>query len=240
MQHVLKIAAYNWTSLLELTLLTFNQVEFMIHEQRSPDNFQDTGAAKATSPFKYIDRKKWSRDMSYLHSSIYALNGFRRRLGYFEDDIDRVIEQLTPQDAPSTNSPLALAGAIKDFTAISSRLRLYKARTEALSSTADDIVNLRSAAKSLEDSAFNLRLAIFIAIMFPATLVAALLSMGDGFKPGDGEFWIFWAAAAPLTVLMLLLVVGLEGSWEFLRGSIGQFQLGRGGKGRKDVEGLAD
>ncbi|KAF2737893.1 hypothetical protein EJ04DRAFT_415899, partial [Polyplosphaeria fusca] len=200
-QHVLRIAAYTWTSALELILLTLNQAEFMAHEERTPHRYNNTTTSNPSSLFPAaVDNNKWKQEIARLYNSILVLNTFRRRLAFFEDDIDRVLEQLDANSAPDPSSPAptTLAAARKDFLALSTRIRLYKSRVDALASSTDEIVSLRSAAKGLDDGAFNLRIAVFAATVLPATLVAALLSMADGFKPGDERFWIFWAVAVPL------------------------------------------
>lgn len=89
-------------------------------------------------------------------------------------------------------------------------------------------MNLRSVAKSLDDSAFNLRLAVFAAIVFPATFVAAMFGMSDGFKPGDGEFWVFWVTSVPLILMMVVVVLGRGFS---IKGVIEWFGAGMGHEG---------
>jgi Mg2+ and Co2+ transporter CorA len=48
----------------------------------------------------------------------------------------------------------------------------------------------------------GLKLAALSAIFFPITLVAAIFSMGENFKPGAKLFWIPWVVAVPLVFLM--------------------------------------
>lgn len=198
--YALKIAAYHWTNLLELILLTLNQGEFVADEERHP--------ARYVSELFANNHALWKRKIAGLYEAIWYFNIFRRRLAFFEDDLDLALERLNPHDAYVDGLPSALRDATIDFKALLARLRLYKARADALGSTADEIVNMRGAAKSLDDSAFNLRLAIFAAVVFPGTFVAAIFGMSDGFKPGDGRFWIFWVVSIPLIVLMVGVVAG--------------------------------
>lgn len=207
--YVLKVVAYHWTNLLELILLTMNQAEFVADEGRHPENFMGDPGAQ-TKLFATNNYKLWKKQISQLYVGIWYFNIFRRRMAFYEDDLDLAIEALNPR-SDASDLPEALKGASIDFQTLQARLRLYKARADMLASTADEIVNLRSAAKSLDDSAFNLRLAIFAAIVFPGTFIAALFGMSDGYKPGDEQFWIFWVVSVPLIALMIPIIVG--GSW---------------------------
>jgi hypothetical protein len=204
MDYVLKIAAYHWTSLLELVLLTLNQGEFVADEERNPGRY-------VTELFASSERA-WKSKISKLYESIWYLNIFRRRLAFFEDDLDLALERLNPCDVYIENLPTALRDASVDFKSLLTRLRLYKTRAEALASTADEIVNMRGAAKSLDDSTFNLRLAIFAAVVFPSTFIASIFGMSDGYKPGDDQFWVFWVVSIPLVFIMVAVVAGW-GSW---------------------------
>ncbi|KAF2465899.1 uncharacterized protein BDR25DRAFT_80860 [Lindgomyces ingoldianus] len=222
MQYVLKIVAYHWTNTLELFLVTLNQAEFLADEGRY-QQLEEGG--DAVSGIFTDDYHKWKKEISRLYVAIYSLNVFRRRLAYFEDDVELNLERLGCKPdgtlyspfADAQNLPLALQDAMMDFSAIAGRVKLYKDRADALASTADEIVNLRGAAKSLDDGAFNLRLAVLAAVVFPPTLIAALFGMSDGFKPGDGQFWIFWAVSIPSVIFMVIIVLRWDTISSFLR-----------------------
>ena len=74
---------------------------------------------------------------------------------------------------------------------LASRLRPLRERANKLSSVANDIASLRAAFQAIEDSASGLSLSILATVIFPFTLVASMLSMGDHFGPGKSQFWIF-------------------------------------------------
>ncbi|ORY18704.1 hypothetical protein BCR34DRAFT_292373 [Clohesyomyces aquaticus] len=203
--------------MLELFLLTLNQGEFIADAGRY--QARDNGGDIGPSIFAH-DHKSWRKKTERLYRAIYCLNIFRRRLAYFEDDLQLNLERLgcgpsgSPwrESTPSKKMPSAIEDANMDLSAALARLKLYKSRADALTSQADEIVNLRAADKSLEDGAFNLRLAVLAAIVFPATLIAALLGMSDGFKPGDGQFWVFWVVSIPAVLIMVFFVLRPDSS----------------------------
>lgn len=43
-------------------------------------------------------------------------------------------------------------------------------------------------------------------ILLPISIVCSVLSMNDDFEPGQRLFWVFWAAAVPLTLLTFVII----------------------------------
>jgi Mg2+ and Co2+ transporter CorA len=173
---------------------TLSRVEFM-----SRDEGRSVGESAST--------KKWAKDVQALGPSWEDLTVFRARLMWYEDEMMLNLERLgIAQDGTTTwsdqNGPNSLKAAKKDFYAAFLRLRLYKSRADNLTSIVTDLVNLRGAVQSLEVGRLGLKLGVLSAIFFPITLVAAIFSMGENFKPGAKLFWIPWVVAVPLVFLM--------------------------------------
>ncbi|KAH7159356.1 hypothetical protein DER46DRAFT_611594 [Fusarium sp. MPI-SDFR-AT-0072] len=132
------------------------------------------------------------------------INYFRRQMVHFENVLNLNLERLginlaQPEDPKLL--PITLHDVQKDFLTIAPRLRSYRERVDNLSGIPDQLSSLHAAFKGIDDGAFGLRLSIFAAIVFPITLVAAVLSMGDEFLPGKSKFWIFFATSIPLCSL---------------------------------------
>lgn len=43
-------------------------------------------------------------------------------------------------------------------------------------------------------------------ILLPISIVSSILSMNEDFEPGQRLFWVFWAAAVPLTLLTMVVI----------------------------------
>lgn len=62
-------------------------------------------------------------------------------------------------------------------------------------------------------------------ILLPISIVSSVLSMNEDFEPGQPLFWVFWAAAVPLTLVTLVVIYAdkLAGAevWVQVGGSLG-------------------
>lgn len=147
----------------------------------------------------------WKTELTSISAATKDINYMLRQMNHFERAITLNIERLGVQlgcESVQDGLPRALADAQKDFLTISARLRPYRDRVYDLSSIANEVAGLRASFKSIQDGEQGLRLSLFAAIIFPLTLVASMLSMGDGYLPGQHNFWVFWAASVPLALVI--------------------------------------
>ena len=67
------------------------------------------------------------------------------------------------------------------------------------------VVQLLDARRSIAE-AVNVRRLTYIALVFvPLSWVATLFSMAEKYAPGSGDFWVYFATALPLLLLVLSL-----------------------------------
>lgn len=102
---------------------------------------------------------------------------------------------------------LALREAQQDFPTVHSGMSPLHQQVDALSAMADDLANLKVALKGIQDSDFGARLSVFASVVFPLTLVASILSMGDDYLPGRRNFWVFWASSLPPALVFALVML---------------------------------
>jgi Mg2+ and Co2+ transporter CorA len=160
-----------------------------------------------TSFGESFDTDDLRNELVDLGPRLQELSVFRSRLMWYEDEMILNLERLgIAQDGsknwPPSSQSLSLEAAKKDLYAAFLRLQLYKSRTDSLTGTVTDYVSLRGDLRSLSVERFGMRLTVLGAIFFPVTLVAAIFSMGENFKPGARQFWIPWVVAIPLVLLM--------------------------------------
>ena len=134
---------------------------------------------------------------------------------WYEDQMGLNLERLGVTDpdeaAPSSMASsssvgvrsTALAEARQNFLSLYRRLRQNKERADSLTGIVTDLISLRGALRGLEDGALGLRLSILGAVIFPITLIAAILSMGGDFAAGESKFWLLWAVSVPLVAIMV-------------------------------------
>lgn len=208
--YLLKHLAQHWISQLELINCTLAKGEYLSDDFQARLDKTTTGS-------------EWKAELVKINKINTDINYLRRQMNYFWRAMLLNIERLGIQvgsEQVDHDLPLALRGAQQDFLTIHTRMAPLRQRVDAVSAMANDLANLKAAFKGIQDSDFSSRLSIFASVVFPLTLVASILSMGDDFLPGKQDFWVFWASSLP-PVLMFALVMRygwrLDGVWQDLR-----------------------
>jgi hypothetical protein len=195
--YLLKYIAQHWTNQLELINCTVAKGEYF------SDDYQARIDDSLSGP-------QWKADLVKVNRIAKNINYMRRQMNYFWRAMVLNLERLGVQlgcENVDKGLSLALQGAQSDFLTINSRLQPLRERVEALTAIADNLANLRAAFKGINDGEFGLRLSLFASVVFPLTLVASILSMGDDFLPGKDKFWIFWVSSLPFVAVFAILLV---------------------------------
>lgn len=194
--YLLKHLAQHWTSQLELINCTLAKGEYL------SDDFQARLDKKTTG-------SEWKAELVKINRINTDINFLRRQMNYFWRAMFTNIERLGIQvgsEQVDKTLPIALRGAQQDFLTIHTRMAPLRQRVDAVSAMANDLANLKAAFKGIQDSEFGSRLSIFASVVFPLTLVASILSMGDDFLPGKKDFWVFWASSLPPVLVFALIM----------------------------------
>ncbi|KAK4641509.1 hypothetical protein QC761_501220 [Podospora bellae-mahoneyi] len=94
---------------------------------------------------------------------------------------------------------------LKDIKHVSSQLEHYSRSLEHMVPVATSMVQLFDSRRSIQEAA-NVSRLTFIALVFvPLSWVASLFSMSEDYSPGHKSFWVYFATALPVMILVLLL-----------------------------------
>jgi len=193
---LLKHIAQHWLSQLELINCTIAMGEY----------FSDDCQVKLDESLR---GDKWRAHLKMVSRITKDINYMRRQTTYFWRAMVYNLERLGVQlgnEQVDEDLPRALREAQKDFITLDARLEILRRRVDSLTVMATDLMNLCAAFKGIHDSEFNLRLGLFASLVFPLTLVASIFGMGDDFLPGQGNFWIYWAASVPLFIVSVVVI----------------------------------
>lgn len=203
--YLLKFVALSWD----------NHLEFIAYSVAQSEWFKDDHEASMDLESTMHD---WKNELTVISAASKDINTQRRKMAQFEQSITLNLERMGMHlGDPTVNKhlPLALKDAQNDFLAIHSRLKSLRARVDDLSTIVNEVSALRAAFKSIEDGANAFKLNLFLAIFFPLTLVATMLSMGGDYLPGEKNFWVFWASSVPLATIIgaVLMIDRFRSSW---------------------------
>lgn len=178
--YLLKYLATLWMHQLDLVAFGIVQTQYFADDHEANINAETT-------------RHDFKEELKVITETTKDMNYMKRQINHFERAMTLNLERLgivLGAEAIGDKVPQAIKDAQMDFIAIRARLQPFCERVDGLSSMANDLANLHMAFKSIKDSEFSLRLSLLGSIVFPATLVASLLSMGDGYRAGQSQFWV--------------------------------------------------
>jgi hypothetical protein len=206
--YLLKALGVYWGHQLDLVQAAAAQSEYF------KDDFQAGGTLPSST-------REWRTKLSDLGKVMDCMHPFRVQMYHFEGQMALNLERLGMCHSGMTSTsfhgsdepilPKSIRAAQRDFAHLHGRLKPYVERAVNLIRIANELASLHASLKSVQDSELGLALSILASIVFPATLVASIFSMGGDFLPGQSMFWVFWATTLPLTsILAAILVFGRD------------------------------
>lgn len=134
-----------------------------------------------------IDQQRWRR------RSVQS----RHKLTLVSDFIDYWLQQEADKEPWNM--------VLKDIKHTLSQLDHYNRSLEHMIPVATSMVQLLDSRRSTQDAANLGRLTLIALVFVPLSWVASLFSMSEDYSPGHKNFWVYFATAVPVLVLVLLL-----------------------------------
>ncbi|KAK4195480.1 hypothetical protein QBC40DRAFT_316010 [Triangularia verruculosa] len=155
--------------------------------------------------FKYHECKLQDIENRLHANNIVDLQRWRRRSIQSQHKLRLLaefIEYWLPHE-PSDKQPWNLV--LKDIQHLLSQLQQYNRALKHVVPMATSMVQLLESRRSMQEAANVGRLTLIATVFVPLSWVAGLFGMSEEYTPGHERFWVYWAAALPLLVLVLLL-----------------------------------
>lgn len=154
--------------------------------------------------FKYYEYSLRDIENRLHDSDIIDLQRWRRRSMQSRQKLillSEFVDYWLHQEADKQPWNLVL----KDIKYMLSQLEHYNRSLEHMVPVAMSMVQLLDSRRRMLEAA-NVSRLTFIALVFvPLSWVASLFSMSDNYSPGQKNFWVYFATALPVLVLVLLL-----------------------------------
>jgi Mg2+ and Co2+ transporter CorA len=146
-------------------------------------------------------------DLDKFNMDLRELQGWRRRSMNSQRKINSVIRQLKSRER---EHPFSLARAnlrylIEDFEVISSNIENAGRRLENMLPVVMSLVQVIDARHALAETANISRLTILALVFVPLSYISSLFSMNSQNMPGSSHFWVYFAVAVPVTLLVFLV-----------------------------------
>ena len=182
-----KIVASNWNVTLEYVWTKLCEFE------------------RALGRVKITGNRGQQEPLDQLEEILTAVNLFRRRLFWYLDEVESSLRSVGIDiDKESDDEG-------KELLSVQKRLQGFKEKVESFTSVVTGILSVRQADVSQKESKLVSRLTVLALVFIPLSFTASIFSMGGDFLPGSDRFWVYFAAAVPMTLIILALAWLLRG-----------------------------
>lgn len=120
------------------------------------------------------------------------------------EKIRQVIHHIKLNESSNTYSG-EWDGLREDHESISTDVQEHANRLESMIPVATFFVQLVESRQAIWETANVTPLTILAIVLIPLRFVATIFSMNDRFAPGVPKFWVYFAVALPITLLVLFL-----------------------------------
>jgi Mg2+ and Co2+ transporter CorA len=143
-------------------------------------------------------------ELEKLNTDLRILQGWRRRILSTQAKLRRNIRFIRSHSDPLKPSE-DWDDLMEDYEFISTEVVEHGNRLEAMVPLVTSAASLIESRRSLTETANVTRLTILAVVFIPLSYVAALFSMAEEFGPSGSQFWIYFATAVPLAVVVGLI-----------------------------------
>jgi hypothetical protein len=185
-------------------------------------------------------------DLEKFNMDLRELQGWRRRSMISRQKIRAVVRHLQSHTSTNPAHVTSVDRLIEDYTTIGADLEDAGRRLEKMLPVVTSLVQIIDARQSFAETANISRLTVLALVFVPLSYISSLFSMNTENMPGSKKFWIYFAVAIPVTLIVFLIarpptVSGLKKSADWVRDlgkKIGQKSaMAVEGKGEIDMRG---
>ncbi|KAK4040860.1 hypothetical protein C8A01DRAFT_15321 [Parachaetomium inaequale] len=184
----IRIVLAEWNLYTHLMSRYFKYYEYTLHDTENRLHGSDI-----------IDLQRWRRRSMQSRHKLTLLSEF----------IDHWLQQEAEKE------PWNLA--LKDIKHTLSQLEHYNRSLEHMIPVATSMVQLLDSRRSMLEAANVSRLTLIALVFVPLSWVASLFSMSEDYSPGRKNFWVYFATALPVLILVLSLSAV---QWDQLEGKL--------------------
>ena len=143
-------------------------------------------------------------ELDKLNTNLRILQGWRRRILSTQAKMRRTVRFVkNHRDSEKPSEDWDALG--EDYEFILTEVSEHGERLETMVPLVTSAAALIESRRSLTETANVTRLTILALIFIPLSYVASLFSMAEDFGPGGSLFWVYFATAIPLAMVVGLL-----------------------------------
>lgn len=140
-----------------------------------------------------------------FNMDLRELQGWRRRCIRSQQKLQSIIRKLRSWEIAHPASDQSLQYLIGDYEVISENIENASRRLENTLPVVMSLVQISEARLSFAETANISRLTVLALVFVPLTYIASLFSMNPENVPGSERFWVYFAVALPVTLLVIFI-----------------------------------
>lgn len=156
--------------------------------------------------YEYSKREKpaFLKELEKLDTDLRALQSWRRRTMSTKQKLNSILRLLKFFEG-WPNAQEASDSLLQDYQYIERNVSDCGARLESMLPTVTSLVQIVDSRRSFAETANVSRLTVLALVFVPLSFIASLFSMNQDLGPGGHRFWIYFAVAIPVTLVVVLL-----------------------------------
>ncbi|ORY02295.1 hypothetical protein BCR34DRAFT_605646 [Clohesyomyces aquaticus] len=147
--------------------------------------------------------KNTKHELDKLNADMGALQRWRRRSMSSTHKIQTVLRMLRNNMAETPASRVSFL--VEDYEYIASRIEEFGNRLERMLPVVTSLVQIIDSRRSFDETANVSRLTAMALVFVPLTYISSLFSMNSKLGPGGPLFWVYFAVAIPITIVVYLI-----------------------------------
>jgi hypothetical protein len=144
-------------------------------------------------------------DLEKFHMDLRELQGWRRRSMVSHQKIRTVIRHLKMHASTRPEQRTDVALVLEDFEFINRNIEDAGRRLESMLPVVTSLVQISDARQSFVETANISRLTVLALVFVPLSYISSLFSMNTTNMPGSPHFWVYFAVAIPVTLIVILI-----------------------------------
>ena len=137
--------------------------------------------------------------LNYVAETLADVNCFRRRISWYYDEVEMNLRSVgITVDGQSDDDG-------KELLSVLSRLQACKEKVDSLSPIVTGMLNVRQAENSMKEIRLVSKITLITLVFIPLSFTESIFSMGGDFLPGGSLFWVYFAVALSITLIILAL-----------------------------------
>lgn len=161
-------------------------------------------------------------DLEKFNMDLRELQGWRRRSMVSQHKVRVVIRHLRMHNSVQPEHCADVGLILEDYEAIHRNIEEAGRRLENMLPVVTSLVQIIDARQSFAETANISRLTVLALVFVPLSYVSSLFSMNTTNMPGSPYFWVYFAVAIPVTLVVFL--IARPPTRDMLRGWLVQIQ----------------